>query len=90
MKHSPGASATIVTFAAAATILVGLVSVALAEQFSAQAGALPSSQAAPTSPGRKGRKFHLVPAASNTSWVSMPSLLKIMDSSFIRAIFKSR
>ncbi len=44
----------------------------------------------PTRPGRKGRKFHLVPAASSTSRVSMPSRSKISASSFIRAMFRSR
>ncbi len=44
----------------------------------------------PTSPGRKGRKFHLVPAAARTSWVSRSSLSKISDSSFMSAIFRSR
>ncbi len=39
---------------------------------------------------RNGRKFHLVPAASSTSSVSMPSLLKMIDSSLIRAILTSR
>ncbi len=32
----------------------------------------------PTRPGRKGRKFHLLPAACSTAWVSMPILLKMM------------
>jgi hypothetical protein len=46
-------------------------------------------QCPPTSPGRNGKKFHLVPAASNNDSVSIPSLLKIRESSLIRAIFKS-
>ena len=44
----------------------------------------------PTSPGRKFRKFHLVPAAWSTSSVSMPSRWKISDSSFISAMLRSR
>ena len=44
----------------------------------------------PTSPGRNGRKFHLVPAASSTSSVSMPILWKMSDSSFISAMLRSR
>ena len=44
----------------------------------------------PTNPGRKGRKFHLVPAASNTSFVSKPNLLNIIDSSLINAMLTSR
>jgi hypothetical protein len=44
----------------------------------------------PTRPGRKGRKFHLVPAALSTSRVSMPILWKITESSFIRAMLRSR
>src|SRR5690606_21675144 len=43
----------------------------------------------PTNPGLKGRKFHLGPAASNTSWVSMFSRLKILDSSLTKAILMS-
>ena len=35
-------------------------------------------------------KFHLVPAALSTSSVSMPSPAKIMEISFISAIFRSR
>ncbi len=44
----------------------------------------------PTSPGRNGRKFHLVPAASRTSRVSMPMRSKMSESSFISAMFRSR
>ena len=44
----------------------------------------------PTSPGRNGKKFHLVPAARSTSRVSRSSLSKICDSSFISAMFRSR
>jgi hypothetical protein len=44
----------------------------------------------PTRPGRNGRKFHLVPAACSTSSVSMPILSKMIASSFIRAMFRSR
>jgi hypothetical protein len=40
--------------------------------------------------GRNGRKFHFVPAASSTSSVSMPILLKISASSFISAMLRSR
>ena len=47
-------------------------------------------QCPPTSPGRKGRKFHFVPAAINTSSVLMFNLLKIIASSLINAIFTSR
>ena len=42
-------------------------------------------QCPPTKPGLNGRKFHLVPAASKTSSVSIWSLLKIKESSFIVA-----
>lgn len=41
-------------------------------------------------PGRKCRKFHLVPAASRTDWVSIPIRLKIIASSLTRAILRSR
>ena len=44
----------------------------------------------PTNPGENFRKFHLVPAASSTSYVLMPILLKMMDNSFIKAILTSR
>ena len=54
-----------------------------------RAGSTPM-QWPPTRPGRKGRKFHLLPAASSTSRVSMPSLPKIRASSFIRAMLRSR
>src|SRR5665811_1678427 len=37
----------------------------------------------PTKPGRKGRKFHLVPAAFNTALVFRPMRSKISASSFI-------
>lgn len=46
-------------------------------------------QCPPTNPGSNLRKFHFVPAASNTAFVSIPILLKIIDSSFISAMFKS-
>ncbi|MNR01999.1 hypothetical protein D3C85_1178360 [compost metagenome] len=44
----------------------------------------------PTRPGRNGRKFHFVPAACSTSRVSMPMRSKMMASSFISAMFRSR
>jgi hypothetical protein len=47
-------------------------------------------QCPPTSPGRNGRKFHLVLAAVRTSIVLMPSRSKMIASSFISAMFKSR
>ena len=47
-------------------------------------------QCPPTSPGRKGRKFHLVPAASRTSRVSIPIRVKILESSFTNAMLMSR
>ncbi|MNP64297.1 hypothetical protein D3C76_1597810 [compost metagenome] len=47
-------------------------------------------QCPPTRPGLNFRKFHLVPAASRTSSVSMPMRSKISASSFMRAMFKSR
>ena len=43
----------------------------------------------PTKPGLKGMKFHFVAAASRTAKVSIFNLLKIIDNSFIRAMFKS-
>ena len=43
-------------------------------------------QCPPTRPGLNGIKFHLVPAAASTSWVSIPSRPKIIDSSFISAM----
>ena len=47
-------------------------------------------QCPPTRPGRNGRKFHFVPAASRTSRVSMPRRLKISASSLMRAMLTSR
>ncbi|MNY24872.1 hypothetical protein D3C86_1586120 [compost metagenome] len=47
-------------------------------------------QCPPTRPGRKGKKFHLLPAASSTSSVSMPRRSKITESSLTSAMFKSR
>ena len=44
----------------------------------------------PTSPGLNGIKFHLVPAASNTSVVSISNKLNIFASSLTKAIFISR
>ena len=44
----------------------------------------------PTRPGRNGRKFHFVPAAFSTSIVSMPILSKMIASSFISAMLRSR
>ena len=44
---------------------------------------------APTSPGLNEIKFHLVSAALSTSSVSISSLLNKIDSSLIKAIFKS-
>ena len=44
----------------------------------------------PTRPGRNGRKFHLVPAACSTASVSMPILLKMIASSLISAMLRSR
>ena len=46
-------------------------------------------QCPPTRPGVNGRKFHFVPAASNTDWVSIVNLSKIIASSLMRAIFTS-
>ncbi len=46
-------------------------------------------QCPPTNPGLNFKKFHFVPAASNTSNVSIPSLSKIKASSFTKAIFIS-
>src|SRR5699024_12103641 len=43
-----------------------------------------------TNPGEKGRKFHFVFAACNTSSVSISSFSKISESSFINAILISR
>ena len=37
-----------------------------------------------------GRKFHLVRAAASTSPVSMSSIAKIADSSFMKAMLRSR
>ena len=47
-------------------------------------------QCPPTKPGLNFKKFHFVPAASKTSCVSISSLSKMIESSFIRAIFISR
>ena len=47
-------------------------------------------QCPPTKPGRKGKKFHLLPAASKTSSVSIPKRLKIKANSLIKAILTSR
>ena len=47
-------------------------------------------QCPPTRPGWKFRKFHLVPAASSTSRVSMPREWKRTESSFISAMLRSR
>src|SRR5690554_5200455 len=44
----------------------------------------------PTRPGRNGRKFHLVPAASSTSRVSMPRRLNRIARSLTRAMLRSR
>ena len=44
----------------------------------------------PTRPGRKPRKFHLVPAAFSTSTVSMPIFSKMMASSLTKAMLRSR
>jgi hypothetical protein len=44
----------------------------------------------PTNPGEKGKKFHLVPAAANTSNVSMRSAWKIGEISFMNAMLRSR
>ena len=44
----------------------------------------------PTRPGVNGRKFHLVAAACSTSRVRMPSRSKIIASSFISAMLRSR
>ena len=47
-------------------------------------------QCPPTKPGVNGMKFHLLFAASKTALVSIFNLLKSIDSSLIKAIFKSR
>ena len=47
-------------------------------------------QCPPTKPGLKGRKFHFVPAASNTAWVSISRRLNILANSFTKAILMSR
>ena len=47
-------------------------------------------QCPPTNPGRNGRKFHFVPAASSTDWVSRPMRSKINDSSLTNAMLMSR
>ena len=44
----------------------------------------------PTSPGWKGRKFHLVPAAASTSQIEMSSFEKILVISFMKAMLMSR
>ena len=44
----------------------------------------------PTSPGSNRAKFHFVLAVRMTSEVSNPSRSKIIASSFIRAMFRSR
>ena len=44
----------------------------------------------PTKPGYSLIKFHFEDAASITSLVSIPIALKILASSFIKAIFTSR
>ena len=46
-------------------------------------------QCPPTKPGLYDAKFHLVSAASKTFCVSKFNLLKIIDSSFTKAIFRS-
>tara|TARA_Y100001954_G_C15464156_1_gene432347 strand:- start:364 stop:492 length:129 start_codon:yes stop_codon:yes gene_type:complete len=40
-------------------------------------------------PGLNGRKFHLLPAASRTSTVSISRRLKISDNSFTSAMLRS-
>src|SRR5699024_7759109 len=47
-------------------------------------------QCPPTNPGLKFKKFHLVPAASSTSFVLISILLNTMDNSFMKAILISR
>ena len=47
-------------------------------------------QCPPTRPGRNGRKFHFVPAALSTSFVSRPSLSKMIASSLTKAMLRSR
>ena len=47
-------------------------------------------QCPPTRPGLYFKKFHLVPAASKTSFVSIPILSKINANSFTNEIFTSR
>ena len=44
----------------------------------------------PTRPGRKFRKFHLVRAASSTSWIEMPRRPKIIETSLMKAMLMSR
>ena len=44
----------------------------------------------PTRPGWKGRKFHLVPAASSTSQIDRSSRAKIWVISFMKAMLMSR
>ena len=46
-------------------------------------------QCPPTSPGLNGRKFHLVLAASRTSFVFMPRAEKIEVSSLMKAMLIS-
>ena len=43
----------------------------------------------PTKPGLNGKKFHLLPAASKTAWVSIFNFLNSIANSFISAIFRS-
>ena len=47
-------------------------------------------QCPPTNPGLKGKKFHLVPAAANTSCVSISIKWNILANSFTKAILISR
>ena len=47
-------------------------------------------QCPPTSPGVKRRKFHFVAAASKTSRVAIPIRSKIVASSFMSAMLRSR
>ena len=44
----------------------------------------------PTRPGRNLRKFHFVPAAASTSAVRMPMRSKMIASSFMSAMLRSR
>ena len=47
-------------------------------------------QCPPTRPGLNFKKFHLVPAASSTSYVLIPMRSKMMLSSLMRAMLTSR